>query len=118
MTDAPRVYPPLVKNERPTRLTARVRYWSDLLLRQSGKTVSSVARETGFSRTTVHRVFYGLDTDELLVGTVEAVAVALGVDPCALFEPMPGEDVGASGSVKDSTVAARETKPEPEGDSN
>ena len=61
-----RRYPPPVKNERPHRLTARVRYWSTRLLAQSEQTVSSIARDTGFSRTTVHRVFYGLDEAELL----------------------------------------------------
>lgn len=88
------LYPPHVKNERPVRLTTRVRYWAAQQLDACDETVTSIARTTGFSRTTVHRVFYGVPTDELLVGTVEAVADALGIDPGELFKPTPDEVAG------------------------
>lgn len=84
-------YPPPVKNARPHILNARVRYWAPRLMADRGLTISALARTTGFSRTTVHRVVYGKDDDEVYVGTVEAVAIALGVEAEALFAPMPGE---------------------------
>lgn len=94
-TDGPqagrRRYPPRVKNERPHILNARVRYWSPRLMADRGMTITELARLTGFSRTTVHRVIYGKDEDEVYVGTVEAVAMALEVEPEALFAPIPGE---------------------------
>jgi len=80
-----------VKNDRPHLLNTRVRYWSALYLERSGMSVKAVAEAAGISRTTAHRVLYGKDDDELLVGTVEAVAVALGVDAEAMFQPTPDE---------------------------
>lgn len=80
-----------VKNERPHLLNTRVRYWSVVYLERSGMSVKAVAESAGISRTTAHRVFYGKDDDELLVGTVEAVALALGVDVEALFQATPDE---------------------------
>lgn len=88
-----------VKNERPHLLNTRVRYWSVVYLERSAMSVKAVAEAAGISRTTAHRVFYGKDDDELLVGTVEAVALALGVDVEALFCAKPGEPGTAAPSA-------------------
>lgn len=112
--------PTMPSPPRPSdRIIARVRARLAARIEETGIPIARLAKRAGLSKVTVHRILGDTTpTRDFFVGTLANLADALLIDVRELFEPMPGEDAGASGSVKDSTVAAGKAKPEPEGDSN
>ncbi len=100
------------------RVIARVRKRLAARIEETGIPIARLARRAGVSKVTVHRILNDSPTNDFFVGTLANLADALLIDVQELFEPLPDEDDGASGSVKEATLLAIGDEAEPGGDSN
>jgi lambda repressor-like predicted transcriptional regulator len=109
--------PTMPSPPRPSdRIIARVRARLAARIAETGIPIARLAKRAGLSKVTVHRILGDTTpTRDFFVGTLANLADALLIDVRELFEPMPGEDVGASGSVKESTVTVPKALPAPDG---
>lgn len=89
MLRTPPGYPPGVKPPLPNVLSRRLSYWARRHLET--RDIKATAKAAGMSRNTLYRLMDPPPNADIYLGSVEALARALEVDPLALLQPTPAE---------------------------